>query len=490
MPPTQQQATTRTWLARIVVLVLAFVVGPLVFWTPAGMRAVPAVAITSVLFMLLLRSTRQGMMYTLIYMSLVGGIRRWLIPALGWADQDPLLLVGSALTLLYFFNLMLTRRLHRDTTLARLLLWLLLVMFFQIFNPLQGSIGVGLGGIIFVIVPILWYYYGRDYADERVLNTLLLTMVGVSLVGTAYGLYQTWFGFLPSELMWIKLNPLYSVLQVKDTLRAFAFFTSAQEYAQVLSLGIVILWAGALRGIRFALLPIPILGWALFLESSRGSVVITLAACVVMWAVQGRTWAFWAPRLVLAGLLAVVGLTSGLNKAQDTKFDDKTQSLVDHQVNGLLKPMDAKTSTASTHAGMVGVGLLSGFTTPVGQGLGSTTVAGNKMGGEMRSSEVDVSDNFIGLGFAGGLLYLAVMITVLIMAVRYWMSTRTLTALAVLGCLLVTIGQWDHGSLYVVSTFIWICIGGLERAMRRQAAREKAEPLTPKITPVPEAASV
>jgi hypothetical protein len=489
MPLTEREESMRTWLFRLLILLAAFACGPLVFWTPAGMRALPALAFTGFLYMMLIRSTRQGMILTIIYLSFVGGVRRWLIPILGWADQDPLLLVGSMLTLLYFFNLALTRRVHRDTTLSRLLLWLLLVMFLEIFNPLQGGIGVGLGGIIFVIVPVLWYYFGRSFADESVLNVVLMTAVGISIVGALYGLYQTWFGFLPSEMAWIKMSATsYGALYISNTVfHAFAFFSSAQEYGQMLCLGIVILWAAALRGFRIALAPIPLLAWAVFLESTRSSVVMTLAVCVVLWAVQGRTWAFWAPRLAVAAVLAVFGLSSGLNKAQESKFDDRTQALIDHQVNGLLKPMDTKTSTASSHLGMIGIGIRNGFTTPVGQGLGSTSIAGNKLGGETRSTEFDISDSFTGLGFAGGLLYVAVVITSLSIAVRYWRITRSLTALALLGVLLINLGQWDHGGLYALSMITWVCIGGLDRAMRRHVLLEKARQAEAIMGPIPQA---
>jgi hypothetical protein len=483
---------------RLGMVVLAFLCGPLVFWTPAGMRAVPTLALFVVLFMLIQQQPKQGLAFTVIYLSMLGGLRRWLMPALGWADQDPMLLLGPALALLYFVNVMLKRRVHRDSRLSRLLLWLLAIMFLEVFNPLQGGIGVGLAGIIFSIVPVLWYYLGRDKGSEGVINALLATVVGLSLLAAAYGLYQTWFGFLPSEMDWIKLSSSrYNALYVTNSVfHAFSFFTSAQEYVQFIATGVVILWAAFLRGMRIAIIPIPFLAMAIFYGGSRGPIVVTLAICMALWAVQGRSWHFWMPRLALAAVLAGIGLFSGLSRVQENSQasesaqtqDSRTQAIIDHQVNGLLDPNNSKTSTASSHVDMILLGIKEGFIVPVGRGLGATSIAASKFESHAEgvgSTEIDFSDNFVGLGFAGGLIYLSIIGVVLALALRNWRETRTLNALAMLGVLLISIGQWDHGGLYSLSMLVWFFIGALDRAdqKRRLAGIREARQTEPDVLP-------
>jgi hypothetical protein len=472
LPPTQRQQLFITWNMRILAIVLAFVCGPFVFWAPFGMRAFLAVAISAILFMLLVRSPKQGVVFSFIYLSLLGGLRRWLIPALGWSETDPLLLVGPTLVLLYFANLMLSRRIYRDTAVARLLLWLLLFMFVEIFNPLQGGIGVGLEGIIFSIVPVLWYYYGRDIMSERVQLALFGTCVGIGVLAALYGLNQTWFGFLPSEVEWVKLTHNNNLaIYISDAVfKAFSFFTSPQEYTQCCSVAVVLLWAAFLRGIRPALIPIPLLAFAIFMGGSRGPVVFTIATCTVLWAVQGKSLTFWAPRLILAGAIAAAGLVLSLTQAQENKHELKTQTILDHQAKGILNPLDSKTSTAGVHGNMFVQGLLSGFTTPVGRGLGSTSLAATKSGTEVASTEVDISDNFVALGFAGGLIYLAIVVVVMGMAVRHWRETRTLASLCLLGVLVINVGQWQHGGLYSISALCWLCIGALDQSEKTRIA--------------------
>ena len=469
--PTPRAIQARTWGLRTLIVLFAFACGPLALWSAAGQRALPAVGIGCILFLLLQRSPAWGVFLSLLYVSLLGGIRRWLVPALGWTSADPLLLVAPTLVSVNFLNMLLTRRVPTDTRLARSLLWLLAIMFLEIFNPLQGSLSVGLAGVLFTIVPVLWYYYGKQSGSEALLRRLLAAVVGIALLGALYGLYQTYFGLIPSEKEWLELNKTnYNAIYVTDTVfRVFSFFTSSQEYMQVVSIGMVVLWAAFLRGARLALLPIPFLGAMIFLSSQRGAVLITLFACMVVWAVQGRSVLAWGPRFALALILAAGGLTWSLEQAHEQTYDTHTQALVTHQVNGLLASSDPnrRASTAGTHAAMAAMGVVEGFRVPIGRGLGSTTIASSKFDESSGngSTEVDVSDAFAALGFAGGLIYLGVIFFVLSGVIQLWRMTRSFTSLATLGVLVANIGHWLHGGSYAATMVVWFLIGGMERSL-------------------------
>ena len=481
-PPTPRALQARAWGLRLLVVLFAFACGPLALWSAPGQRALPAIGIGCILYMLLLRSPSWGVVSTLLYLCLLGGVRRWIVPALGLISADPLLLVAPGLVVVYTLKMLLTRRIPADTRLARTLLWLLAIMFFQIFNPLQGGLNVGLAGALFTIVPILWYYFGRNLGREAVLRRLLMASVAVAFLAALYGLYQTYFGLPTVEMEWVKLNKTsYNALYINDTsIRAFSFFTSAQEYMQFVSIGVVILWAAFLRGARLALIPIPLLAAAIFLSGIRSAVVITLVACAIVWAVQGRTAVAWGPRLALALVLASGGLFWSLQQVQTDTYDKHTQALISHQVKGLLNPADSTNhaSTAPLHAAMVLGGVVEGFKVPVGHGLGATTLAASKFNEESRngSTEADISDSFAALGFAGGLVYLCVVFLVLSSATQWWRATRSLTALACLGILVVHIGHWLHGGSYAATMVVWFIIGGMERSLlATRAAQSKEE---------------
>lgn len=452
------------WLAGLAVVAIA---ASLLFKTADGQRILLTVTTLGCLLMLITYSPKVGIPALLVFLAFLGGVRRWLIPVFGWPQNDPLLLVAPLLAILFFLNLLPTRRLPTVKGLPRLLNILLVFMAAEIINPLQGGLAVGIAGALFYIVPVIWFYLGRMKGTSAILKRLFMVTAGVSILAAVYGLYQTWFGYLPSEEQWVHLTHM-EALHVGGGSRAFAFFTFPAEYDWFLCLGIVLLWAAFLRGRYIALAPIPLLGLAVFFESGRGPVVSTLATCVALWAIQGRNIRVWLPRGALALALAVTGLVLSLQQAQQMQFSSQTQELVNHQTSGLLDPTNAKTSTVGVHSGMILNGFAEGFRTPIGRGLGATTIAAQKFGAGEGSTEMDISNMFVSLGFMGGLLYLGIVGLVLVTAVHYWHQARSGVALAIVGILFLNFGQWLNGGQYSIAFLIWFCIGALDRMQRTQ----------------------
>ena len=459
------------WQLRLAIFAGLIVGAPFLFQTSIGQRGLLAAVIFGLIGMLLIFSPRMGVSALLIFLAVIGGVRRWLIPFLGYTTTDPLVLVGPALAGLFFLNLLATRTLPRDTQLARFQMWFVGLMVLEIINPLQGGIAVGLAGALFYIVPILWYYLGRRFGSTTLMKRIFQVTVGIAIVASFYGLYQTWFGYLPSETAWMQLSGM-GALFVGGTLRAFSFFTSFAEYTWVLCLAIVILWAAVLRRRYIAFVPIPLLALAVFLASSRGCVISTLAACVAIWAVQGRTIRSWIPRGILALLLTVAGLIVSLQQVQHQTFSSQTSDLIAHQTNGLLNPLDAKSSTAGIHSSMILDGVAQGFKTPLGRGLGSTTLAASKFDGAGGGTELDISNMFASLGFLGGFLYLAIVITVFVTAARYWILMRSGVSLAILGILVLMTGQWLSGAQYSTAFLVWFSIGALDNLSRKELGKK------------------
>ena len=459
------------WQLRLLILAGLIVGAPFLFQTSIGQRGLLAAVIFGLIGMLLIFSPRMGVSALLIFLAVIGGVRRWLIPFLGYTTTDPLVLVGPALAGLFFLNLLATRTVPKDTRLARLQMWFVGFMVLEILNPLQGGITVGIAGALFYIVPILWYFLGRRFGSVILMKQVFKVTVGIAIVASLYGLYQTWFGYLPSETAWMQLSGM-GALSVGGTLRAFSFFTSFAEYSWVLCIAIVVLWAAALRRNYIALVPVPLLALAVFLESGRGCVISTLAACVAIWAVQGRTMKSWIPRGALALVLTIIGLVVSLQQIQQQSFSAQTSDLVAHQTSGLLNPLDAKSSTAGIHSAMILGGVVQGFKTPLGEGLGATTLAAAKFDGAGAGTELDISNMFASLGFIGGFLYLAIIITIFITAVKYWNVTRTGISLSILGILVLMTGQWLTGAQYSTAFLIWFSIGALDSLYRREMRKK------------------
>jgi len=452
-------------LYRLLPIGLILAAAPIAFRSDNGIRLLLA----AVLFLLLyaLRSSLSVILIAFVYLSLLGGIRRGLLPILGYPSQDPLLLVSPLFVMLYFLNKAFARQLPHDTRIARLILGLLFVMGLQIFNPAQGGLEVGLAGAMFYIVPVLWYLVGRDMGSPVFVRRFMYCVIGVALLSSLHGLYQTFFGFSEAEMMWGRRadNIASSVF---GTLRPMSTFTHSGEYVYILCKAVLLLWAIWLCTHSFiALLPIPLLLTAAFVVGSRGSMITLLAACVCLYAVQGRTMRSWIPRGMLALVIGVVGMVWSLQRVSEQSFSDKTQDAVRHQVNGLLNPLDEKKSSVTVHSDMIRVGFLAGFSNPLGKGLGSTTIAAMKYGGGSESTELDITNMFVSLGVIGG-LYTGVYITVLVNAFRYWHRARSIEALGILGVLIISPGQWLTGGLYAHVMLIWVLIGALDHLQREE----------------------
>jgi hypothetical protein len=70
-----------------------------------------------------------------------------------------------------------------------------------------------------------------------------------------------------------------------------------------------------------------------------------------------------------------------------------------------------------------------------------------------------VSNAFVGLGTVGGLAYLALVIVVFRAALMLAVQRSDAVSLAVLGTLVVALGQWLNGGFYAVSPLIWFIAG-------------------------------
>ncbi len=422
------------------------------------------------LLLVSLHDRATAILLTLSYLVLMGDIRRILAVLVGPPEQDLLLLIGPAVAAVLAAPIFLSLRL-RDA-LSKAMLLLLLVMILEIFNPKQGGLAIGLSGSIFYIAPVLWFWIGRRFGSPEVVEKLLYRVIfPLALLAALLGLVQTFIGFLPYQQAWIDVaSKTYTALHLGDSIRAFGFSVSAAEYAMLLMLGAVGV-ASAYFGSRprWALI-FPILITGIILESARGTVIKVVFALAVVWTLRKgqklrATDVFHLGVFALGGLVVVAlaashFTTSAVNPSAKSSA---VNSALAHQAGGLAHPLDPRYSTAGLHSEMFLSGVLQGFTYPIGHGLGSTTAAASKFGGDPNegSSEVDISDMFISLGAVGGVLYLFVVGSTMREALRYLQKVRRDISLPVLALLTSTLGSWLIGGQYSTSSLILFLAGSL-----------------------------
>jgi hypothetical protein len=439
----------------------------LVAATTPLVRVPCALVLAFVLVTLTLARPTIGVMVTFVYLVFLAFLRRLLIFEAGWWPVDPMLLVaplvaGVLIVKLFFVE----RRPLAPDLLSKLVLLFLGLSVVQIANPGGGGVLVGSVGLLYVTLPLTWFFIGREVLDQSATVRLTRLVVVLGVVVAAYGLLQSQLVHPVWDRAWVdQVATLrgYSSLNVGGTLRSFGTFSSAGEYQLFVGAALAVSWALALSGRAFALLPLPLLGVALFLASGRGPLILTGLAVVVLIGLSTRR-----PLTALVVVLAATGLAFGASRlfASDLSAQASSSSndLVSHQLGGVTDPLNPNSSTLLIHVQAIVDGMKWSLRHPQGQGTASTTLVGGGsrgLGDQSRgSTELDLTNAFVGLGVVGGVLYLAIVILTLYQAVKSHFAGKP-AALPIIGVLIVCVGQWLIGGNYALVTLIWLLIGAV-----------------------------
>ena len=453
----------------VCVAVLMLVAGPL----PYLLRFDHGHDVTAALIALTLAAcsfySQQGVIVAaMVFLAVLGDYRRYAGYFQGYPANDPLLLIAPAIALLLLGQALLRGRRSPQTAVSGLLLALTALMIVEIFNPVQGGIGIGLAGALFYVAPLLWFWVARAYAAPEFADRFTMwVVVGVGGAAMLLGLYQTRFGLLPFEQHWVEERGYQALYIAAAVIRAIGFFNSSAEYTRYLTVTAVTLLALWLTRRSRLVLLLPLLLLAIFLSAARGPVVMVLLAMTVVWAVAARSAIMWLPRLTVAVAIGAAALFATLLMLKTSSLEGRVAPLVERQVSGLLEPASQEKSTATGHLEMIRDGLAAGFVRPAGEGLGATTQAADKYGEHNRSAEVDFANLMISVGLLGGALYLVIIVAVLARALTWWRVERRPFALAALGSLVGTLGGWLIGGEYSAAALLWFHIGLLDGLSQR-----------------------
>ncbi|MGI8425562.1 MAG: sugar transferase [Actinomycetota bacterium] len=437
-----------------------------------------------------------ALLATFTWLPMVGIVRRLPLFAVPATSVNPLLIVAPVAA-----GVLLVVSLRRGTgrlnLFASAVLAMSIAIFFSAFNPLQGGLKVGFGGVFLSLTPLLWFWIGRGFVYPDLLGRLSGLILAVAVLAGLYGLAQTLVGFPSFDQAWI-LDKGYAALNVGGTIRAFGGFSSSAEYATFLGIGLVVLAVSAkrMRPLTVAASGLVLLS-ALFLNSSRGIVGLAVLALVVV-VLARRHVAAW--KTVAFGAMALIALSLGARMMSLVPVGDTgLGALIQHQVGGLADPFDETKSTLGIHTNMVSSGIAQVLDHPLGYGAGAVTIASQKFGGKnIGSTEVDFSNAAVALGVPGLVLFTFIAIAGALLAYEAARRKPNLATLAALGILTVTALQWLNGGQYAVAPLPWLFLGWLDRERLKATAKssddfdwekdpihEDPEPLMNSATAIP-----
>jgi hypothetical protein len=438
---------------------------------PNAYRITLAVALGVNLIVLGMRWPRTAALATLFFLPFLGLIRRLLILSVPWTGNDPLVLVGPVVAIFLFYRLyiMEQRNLSGDL-MSKLVLGLVALGVVQVFNPFaHGSVLSNVGGLIFLAIPLLWFFIGRAVGDDKSVAFLMQAAVVVAVIVALYGLFQTEWSAgqqLPSwDQKWFDVAG-YAALKVSsnadanNTIRAFSTFPSNGEYSNYLAIGIIIAFALAMHRRFWALLAVPLLLIATFYSGGRATMALAGLAIVFLLGMRTRNAAL-ATIVVVVGVGSIFGIAAVVGPRLDEAAGVSDNAVTSRNIQGLLHPLDPGGSGVARWGNFLD-GISVGLKNPAGSGTGATNEAGSHLSNDSqgtKETDNDISDAFTSLGAVGGVAYIVLIFLTFRTVFRRYAANESWMLYATMGVLIIMFGNWLNGGMYALSALTWFLIG-------------------------------
>ncbi|HUD70034.1 MAG TPA: hypothetical protein VMQ40_07325 [Acidimicrobiales bacterium] len=417
-----------------------------------------------------------------VWMVLLGMLRR-LTP--GGSNitfsGDPVLIIGPIVILLLFFVAASRGAFEHRSRFATAVGALSVIALFEAFNPKQGNLLAGLGGLLFILVPMLAFWIGRTLLDEVLALQIVRTIAVLGLGSAIYGLIQEFRGLPSWDQQWITSNGYQALTIGSGVIRAFGTFSSAEEYAAFLSISLVA-WLALARTETRLFPPAHLAGTvtvavALWFESERTAIFLVVLAIGVMAASRLRM----RPIGVLAGGIGAVALliVLGGHFGGSGGGTSAASQLSTHASIGIESPFGSGSSLPG-HIRQTEKGMLQAFKSPLGHGTGSVTLAASRYAhSKTGGTEFDPGNMGIAFGVFGLIAFVVVLWQAIKTAYLGAVIRRDVISLFALGMLMATLFSWTNGDLYSVCWLIWLFLGYLDMSLVRARAEIAARPPPP-----------
>lgn len=431
---------------------------------PLGANLAFAAATAILLAGVAFRAPHRTLYVLAAWLVALGSLRRLTTGTGGRSlAADPLLAVGPLLFVVLGALALRAGALRDRTALTLSAAGLIGVLSLSALNPAQGAI-VGLTGMAVVIAPMFAFFVGRRLIVEREIGSVLMFVAALAVPTATYGLFQVLVGFPAWDQRWIDERG-YNALNIgNDVIRPFASFASGQEFGTYVAVAIVVVVA-FFDGLRrvIAAPVVALLSTAVWYESTRTVLVLLVVALALMAMSRAR---LSLPRAMLAGIALLTALPWAVGHLAPSRFgDDAAGTVSARNIEGLVDPL-AQDSNLHGHVNGLVRGVRTGFSEPLGRGVGTVTSGAASLGGASSGTESDPGNAAVAAGLPGLILYLGVMATGFTRAYRLAAETRLPLATAALGILTVTFLHWLSGGLYSVTWLPWLALGWIDRASR------------------------
>ena len=441
-----------------------FVVGRLSI-SSGNVRGLIFVSLLTLTLAMLAIVKERIIIFLLIYLAFMGLIRRALIPIASWNSFDPLLILGPSITIVVaislFWEIKNQNGIKKEKP-DKLMVILFIIGFVQMFNPYSGSPVSGFVAAIYIIVPWLWYFIAFYKFKQKDIGVILNIVEVIGTMIALYGIYQTFFGILPFEQMWVDLTGYAALYLAPDTVRAIGTFPSAQEFVYFTMITFMIGFTKIVLKKNYMMhLPVVLITLlSIFFASSRTVIFFIVLAIFMVLIVSKKTML----RKAITGIVSITILFSiwSLLPYLNPALFGVAEPAVQHMVEGLVDPLSEE-QTGLGHIERVVEGIKTIITNPVGHGIASVTKAADKSGNmDAMSTEMDLSNMIVALGI-GGVVYILVVINTIYKLIKLISIQRNIEFIMTLGILVGGIGNWVNGGFYTTPIITWLLVGWVHK---------------------------
>lgn len=368
----------------------------------------------------LLVSLEGGLIAMMLFEPLRGLLRRAQYLLVEYSGNDPIHVLTPIVTLVAFALLLKSAGLGilRATPLAGWVSLLGVVYIAQIFNPLQGGLLIGLSAGMFVLVPLIWFYFGQTVKDEFITKVLRL-MVVIGIITSLYGVYQLIFGYPAFEQYWIDNTEYYNSIDIGHVVRSLATFSSAEEWGRYTEIGAIAAFGFALgakslkRRIGWIFAGVALVGF-LAITGQRAAVFGLLAGITALVLLGARSFPNMLARVaILVAPLLLVAVFLKAPAAEDMWSNDETQgvsTVLSHTQRGVLKPADEESlQVRLTNWAYLLTEIVPYRPLGAGLGAGSLSEWRFNQGSELPPIDSSIVQHLITCGIPGMLLFVFVL---------------------------------------------------------------------------------
>ena len=447
----------------------------------------------------LLISLEAGLMAMLIFEPFRGLIRRLQYLVVPYSSTEPIHLLTPVVAMLAFMLVLGRHKLaiFIASPMAKAVSILGLICAAQIFNPLQGGMFVGLSGALFVLVPMVWFYFGQ-HADPAFLPKALKAMVFLGILASCYGIYQMLGGYPAFEQVWIRNTDNYPSIAVYGVTRPIATFSNAEEWGRYVQIGCII--AAGLTASRSEGKYRPIwlvcaitLAVMLALTGQRSSIFGLFLGLTVLFFAGARTWgSMFARGAVLSITLAIfLFASSGLAPDErDLKRSEGFSTILSHTTKGTLDPAGEYSFGARMNTWYMVI-FSKIPSNPLGNGLGESSIASTRTADRQQPP---IDNHFFTLAISAGVPAALLLVWI------FWRGLRTTIRLcknaekgsrefttarivmALVASLMLNNFFGTSFVIYSVAPIGWLLLGWISARGIERNAEEAAEETTPTAT--------